>query len=150
MTHLLNRISICGRVIAAFAAVLVCTISLGLFATQRLDAVNANALVIKNNWLPSTRILGRMAQVMERLRSNQGLQMLATTDAQRQQSVAIVKDQAALGTREVTANIVGVSEAATETGSAASQVLGVSAALSKEAEGLAGEVHGFVAAVQAA
>lgn len=58
--------------------------------------------------------------------------------------------QAALGTREVTSNIVVVSQAATETGSAASQVLGASAALSKPAEELSGEVHSFVEDVRAA
>ena len=100
MTQLLNNLSVRGRVIGAFTAVLVCATGLGLFAIQRLDAVNANAQEIRDNWLPSTRVLGRMAQVTERLRSNQGLQLLATTDAQRQQSVVIVKDQIEIYTKE--------------------------------------------------
>jgi methyl-accepting chemotaxis protein len=58
--------------------------------------------------------------------------------------------QAAIGTREVTTNIVGVSQAATETGSAASEVLGASEALSKQAEELSGEMHRFAAEMRAA
>jgi hypothetical protein len=100
VTQLLDNLSVRGKVIGAFAAVLVCATGLGLFAIQRLDAVNANAQEIRDNWLPSTRVLGRMAQVTERLRSNQGLQLLATTDAQRQPSVVIVKDQIEIYTKE--------------------------------------------------
>ncbi|WP_211112600.1 cache domain-containing protein [Azospirillum sp. SYSU D00513] len=58
--------------------------------------------------------------------------------------------QAALGTREVLGSIGGVSHAATETGVAASQVLGAASSLSRDAERLKGEVETFVATVRAA
>ena len=73
VAHLLAQLSIRSKIIAGFAAVLICTIGLGLFSTQRLDAVNANAQDIKDDYLPSTRILGRLAQVSERVRSNRGV-----------------------------------------------------------------------------
>jgi methyl-accepting chemotaxis protein len=58
--------------------------------------------------------------------------------------------QAALGTRDVTSNILGVTEAATETGSAATEVLSASAILARQAEELSGDVHSFVTDVRAA
>ena len=97
---LLAKLSIRSKIIAGFAAVLICTIVLGLFATQRLDAVNANAQDIKDDYLPSTRVLGHMAQVSERLRSNRGSLLLSTTDAQRAQYSASLNEQAQLYARE--------------------------------------------------
>ncbi len=58
--------------------------------------------------------------------------------------------QAARGTEAVTDTIKGVSHGAAETGAAASQVLGASAALSKQAERLSTEVELFIAGVKAA
>jgi methyl-accepting chemotaxis protein len=50
----------------------------------------------------------------------------------------------------VTTNIASVSQAATETGSAAARVLGAAQDLSREAERLTGEVDHFVADIRAA
>ncbi len=58
--------------------------------------------------------------------------------------------QAAKGTEEVSTNIVGVNQAATATGAAASQVLGASEGLAREAERLRHEVSSFIASVRAA
>ena len=58
--------------------------------------------------------------------------------------------QAAQGTEEVSDNIVKVNEAATHTGSAATQVLGASAELSQQAETLRCEVESFLASIRAA
>jgi methyl-accepting chemotaxis protein len=85
MLPVFRSLTIRLKVFAAFAAVLACTVGLGLFAIQQLDAVNANAREIKDNWLPSTRVLGRIAQISERLRQNRGSLLLAMTDAQRAQ-----------------------------------------------------------------
>lgn len=93
VTHLLNRLSIRGKVIAAFAAVLVCTVGLGFFAIQRLDAVNANAQAFRDDYLPSTRTLGHMAQLSERLRMNQGGQLLAVANSQHKHAAAVIKEQ---------------------------------------------------------
>jgi len=58
--------------------------------------------------------------------------------------------QAAKGTQEVSSNIAGVKQAATDTGAAASQVLGSAQQLSREAEALTGEVDRFIGGVKAA
>jgi methyl-accepting chemotaxis protein len=99
VSHLPAHLSIRSKIIAGFAVVLICTIGLGLFSTQRLDAVNGNAQHIRDNYLPGTRILGRLAQVSERLRSNRGSLLLATTDVQRTQYGSTIKQQAALYAR---------------------------------------------------
>ncbi|TGE00662.1 methyl-accepting chemotaxis protein [Methylobacterium nonmethylotrophicum] len=58
--------------------------------------------------------------------------------------------QASSRTGDVTATIAGVSQAAHETGNAATQVLSASAELAGQAERLRGEVQGFLEAVRAA
>jgi len=57
---------------------------------------------------------------------------------------------AALGTQEVSNNIVGVTRAASETGVAATQTLGVAGGLSKQSNALLTEVDSFLAEVRAA
>jgi len=58
--------------------------------------------------------------------------------------------QASAGTNEVSSNISGVTRAATDTGAAASQVLGASGELSKQSETLRSQVDGFLAKIRAA
>ena len=58
--------------------------------------------------------------------------------------------EAAKGTEEVSSTIVSVNEASATTGAAATQILGASTDLSKQAEQLHGEVGTFIAGVKAA
>jgi methyl-accepting chemotaxis protein len=58
--------------------------------------------------------------------------------------------QAAQGTRDIATNIEGVSRAATDTGSAATQVLSAAGELSKQSETLRRDVDDFLATVRAA
>jgi methyl-accepting chemotaxis protein len=57
---------------------------------------------------------------------------------------------AAGGTSEVSSNIVGVSTASAEAGAAASDVLGASAALRREADVLRSEIDAFLSNIRAA
>ena len=66
------------------------------------------------------------------------------------QEIARNVQQAAKGTQEVSANIVGVTQAANETGTAASQVLSSAKDLSKQSEMLREQVDTFLARVRAA
>jgi methyl-accepting chemotaxis protein len=75
----ISNVSIRTRVIAAFATVLLVTVTLGMFAKIRLGEVNDAAVDIRDNWLPATRDLGVVASVTERFRSNQASQLLAAT-----------------------------------------------------------------------
>ncbi|MFD2263950.1 methyl-accepting chemotaxis protein [Lacibacterium aquatile] len=58
--------------------------------------------------------------------------------------------QAATGSRDVAASMIEIRQASGETGAAAEQVLGAAGAVAKQSGDLAGEVHSFIAAVQAA
>ncbi len=58
--------------------------------------------------------------------------------------------QTATSTQHVTANIAGVNHAASATSAAATEVLGASDGLSRQAEQLTAEVNSFVAGARAA
>jgi methyl-accepting chemotaxis protein len=64
------------------------------------------------------------------------------------QEIARNVQQAARGTQDVNQNIESVSRAAGETGTAANQVLGASQEMSRQAEGLRGEVDKFLQEVR--
>ncbi|WP_443747561.1 methyl-accepting chemotaxis protein [Asticcacaulis solisilvae] len=77
-----RHFTIRARVIAAFVIVLLATLGLGLFAEQRLSAVNAAADDVASNWLPASNTLGDLAQSFELYRSLQG-QVLLLSGADR-------------------------------------------------------------------
>jgi methyl-accepting chemotaxis protein len=58
--------------------------------------------------------------------------------------------QAAVGTDQVTSNIVGVAQASEATGAAATQVLGAASELSRQSEQLGAEVSRFLSTIRAA
>ena len=66
------------------------------------------------------------------------------------QEIARNVEQAASGTQEVTSNIGGVSQAANDTGAAATQIRDASSALSEQSERLRTEVDKFLEQVRAA
>jgi methyl-accepting chemotaxis protein len=55
-----------------------------------------------------------------------------------------------VGTREVSSNIGGVNQAANDTGSAATQVLGAAEGLTKQSNEMKSLVEGFLSQVRAA
>ncbi|HYM01746.1 MAG TPA: methyl-accepting chemotaxis protein [Stellaceae bacterium] len=78
-----NDLSIRTKVFGCFAVVLVVTMGLGLFAVHRLGTVNDAAAEIRDNWLPSTRILGRFATDAMRYRQLEAARIVAATDEAR-------------------------------------------------------------------
>ena len=64
--------------------------------------------------------------------------------------IARTIQHAAGGTSDVSSNIAGVSTASAEAGSAASEVLGASGDLRREADILRDEIHAFLANIRAA
>ena len=93
MAHLFAQLSIRSKIIAGFAAVLICTIGLGLFSTQRLDAVNGNAQVIRDNYLPGTRHPQASGADQRTGAIEPWVMLLATTDA----SAAVWSDHQGAG-----------------------------------------------------
>jgi methyl-accepting chemotaxis protein len=61
MLSLLGSITIRTKVLVAFGCVLLMTLGLGLFAIQRIGMVNDAAVEVRDNWMPSTILLGKFA-----------------------------------------------------------------------------------------
>ena len=76
-----KHLTIRARVIAAFTILIVSTLGLGIFAVQRLGAVNAAATDVSQNWLPAANYLGDLSQDFELFRSRQGQVLLLSGDA---------------------------------------------------------------------
>jgi len=66
--EMLSKFSIRAKLLLAFAGALLVTVSLGLFSIERLGAVNTAAINVRDNWLPSTGIVGRLLTLSERYR----------------------------------------------------------------------------------
>jgi methyl-accepting chemotaxis protein len=71
------------KVTIAFAIVLLLTVLLGLFGLQRLSAVNDAAATLRDDSLPSTGYLGKVAALGERFRIAEANQLLSTAEADR-------------------------------------------------------------------
>ncbi len=57
---MLSRISIRAKLITVIAFLLVAMTAMGLLAVRQMQAINANAVDIQTNWLPSVRVLGEL------------------------------------------------------------------------------------------
>jgi len=79
------------KVIVAFGLVLVVTIALGLVAMQRIGGVNDAAAEMRDDWLPSTRLVGDFAFNAIRYRQLEAAAVLATTDEARGKEAATMK-----------------------------------------------------------
>jgi methyl-accepting chemotaxis protein len=66
------------KVLVAFATVFLVTSGLGIFALDRLSAVNAAATDIRDNWLPSTRIVGLLDATLRTYRIHEMRHIIAT------------------------------------------------------------------------
>ncbi|MDC7684998.1 methyl-accepting chemotaxis protein [Asticcacaulis sp. BYS171W] len=81
-----RNITIRSRIVAAFALLLISTVALGLFAVNRLSAVNKAVDELGSNWLPTANTLGDMSQSFELMRLRQ-LQLLTSDEAGRSEIV---------------------------------------------------------------
>ena len=72
MLSALGNLTIRAKVVGAFVAVLVVTLALGGFAITRMGAMNDQAGDVRDNRLPSTRVLGRISALIEEYRQKQG------------------------------------------------------------------------------
>jgi methyl-accepting chemotaxis protein len=55
---MLSRLSIRSKITAVLVILLVAMAGLGVFAIRKMQAINANAVDIQTNWMPSVRVLG--------------------------------------------------------------------------------------------
>src|SRR5262249_49446091 len=70
----------------AFGLVLLFTAGLGLFSLAKLSAVNEAAADIRDNWLPSTELLGRLGMTIEQYRIREARHLIAASDAEMTQA----------------------------------------------------------------
>ncbi|MDB5362600.1 MAG: methyl-accepting chemotaxis protein [Rhodospirillales bacterium] len=76
----LKSLSIRTKVSAAFALVVLVVLGLGIFATQRLGAVNDAASELRDKWLPSLEVLGRIGMTAQEMQTLGGRYVLSTGD----------------------------------------------------------------------
>src|SRR5690348_11269464 len=88
--------SIGGKVTFAFLAVLIVTIGLGAFSIDRLGAVNGAATEVRNDWLPSTALMGELASAVEQYRIIEAIYLLSPGDPDTRKRIeAVMRDQQA-------------------------------------------------------
>ena len=86
----LNDISIKTKIAGSLLCILIVTILLGVLSLERLSSVNDAAAHIRNDFLPSTKVLGQIALQAEMVRTTQGAMIMRTEDAD------VAKEQANL------------------------------------------------------
>ncbi len=89
-------------------------------------------------------VIGKMGEIATTIASAVEEQGAAT------QEIARNAQEAAKGTTEVSSNVSGVTEAAAETGTASTQMLGAAEGLSEQSELLRAEVDKFLGEVRSA
>jgi methyl-accepting chemotaxis protein len=117
-------------------------------ATEEISGQISGVQSATENSVKAIREIGDTIQSMSAISGGIAAAVEEQTAATRE--IARNVQQAAQGTGEVTENITGVSRAATETGTAAGQVLGAAGELSHQAEVLGSELSKFIAKVRAA
>lgn len=89
--------SIGGKVTLAFGTVLLVTIGLGVFSIERLGAVNEAAMTVRDDWLPSTSLIGQLASAVEQYRILELVYLLSALEADtRRKNEATMRDQQGL------------------------------------------------------
>jgi methyl-accepting chemotaxis protein len=83
MASWFQNLAIRSKVALCFAVVCATTIALGVFAIQRMGAINDEVIALNTNWLPAVKALGGVAQQTERYRAAVVLFVLADDDKQR-------------------------------------------------------------------
>jgi methyl-accepting chemotaxis protein len=117
-------------------------------ATEEISGQINSVQTATENSVKSIKEIGETIESMSTISGGIAAAVEEQTAATRE--IARNVQQAAQGTGEVTENITGVSHAATETGTAAGQVLSAAGELSHQAELLRAELGRFIAKVRAA
>nr|WP_279589264.1 methyl-accepting chemotaxis protein [Rhizomicrobium electricum] len=83
-----GNFSVRTKVALVMAGVLAAAALLGLFAVRELWLVNANAAEIRDDWLPSTRVLGDLNYAVTRVRSAQSTSLMQDPSPKQEKQVA--------------------------------------------------------------
>jgi methyl-accepting chemotaxis protein len=63
-----NRLTVLGKIGAAFSLVLLVVVGLGGTAINRMSAVNLHAIEVRDHWLPSMQVMGALAAAFREYR----------------------------------------------------------------------------------
>jgi methyl-accepting chemotaxis protein len=74
----LSSFRIRSKIIAAFATVLVATFGLGLFAMQRMGALNDAAAAMRDNYLPSVAQIGQIVELVQKYEIRETRHIMST------------------------------------------------------------------------
>ena len=96
-----NNMLVRTKVVIAFGFVLLLTAGLGMFSVQRLGAVNDSAADIRDNWMPSTVVLGMVWHDTMRYRQIEATALLAPTPELRQKELNTLPVLAAAVAKEL-------------------------------------------------
>ena len=88
MLRQFNDISIRFKIGFAFASAALVVIAIGLFAVDRIAAVNREAAEIRIDWLPSVAALGTLSIATEQVRNTDASILLAPTQAAAKEAIA--------------------------------------------------------------
>lgn len=80
---MLSRLSIRTKITAVIAFLLIAMTTMGVLAVRQMQDINANAVDLQNNWLPSVRAIGEMQMGMTRYRILVRDHLLATDAAKK-------------------------------------------------------------------
>ncbi|MBV8534917.1 MAG: MCP four helix bundle domain-containing protein [Alphaproteobacteria bacterium] len=90
-----QNLKIRSKVTLAFAGVLFVSLILGGIALQRLSVVNSKAAEIRDNWLPSTQLLGEFSLKTTIYRMRAAYLLLSETPEQRDTNIKTLADYVA-------------------------------------------------------
>ena len=82
MSQILKNLSIRAKVVGAFLLVLIVTLGLGVFAMFQMAAMNAAAVDLRDNWLPSVVAVSRLDAAIRDYRLTVARHVISTSDAQ--------------------------------------------------------------------
>jgi methyl-accepting chemotaxis protein len=84
-------LSVSSKVMTAFACVLVATIALGVFATDRLSKLNGNAAETTDHWVPAMQALSAFQYNSTRFRSFSSTYLLPCSDKERDGTLKLLE-----------------------------------------------------------
>ena len=73
--------SISTKIVAAFTLVFVSAVWLGLFGLAQTASINEKAADVRDNWLPSTVLLGKFAAQIKEFRIKEARILISTEDS---------------------------------------------------------------------
>ncbi|MDR3528084.1 MAG: methyl-accepting chemotaxis protein [Rhizomicrobium sp.] len=91
MNSWFRDLSVSSKLLSAFAAVLIATIALGLFATLRLSDLNDNADEMASHWVPAMKVLSEFQYNSTRFRSYSSSYLLPGSDKEHDNTLGLLK-----------------------------------------------------------